>query len=199
MKIRTGKYLVFLTLTIIILLGAGTVTATEHFATNSSEIVRGLTETRPRALTRSFAVPQTRTVVVVEYDPVAKATQEMPVTETIGGPNVNLKIEFDLNSATIRTNSFRILSELLKALDDPQLTDKQIMLCGHTDALGPNAYNLDLSYKRALAVKSYLRANRNIKQNQFKVRGYGETLPIADNRIKSGRQKNRRVEIRIVE
>ena len=199
MKIKAGKYLIFLTMAIIILLGAGTVTAEEHFATSSAEIVRGLTETQPRALTRSFTVPRERTVVVVEYNPIENAAQKVQITETVGGPNVNLKVEFAFNSATINSDSYIILNELLKALDNPKLSNKQIMLCGHTDALGADAYNLNLSYKRALAVKSYLLANRNTKQSHIKVRGYGETLPIADNHIESGRQKNRRVEIRIVE
>ena len=197
--IKLRKNLIFLTLAIIISLGAGTITAAEQFATSSSEIVNSLTKNRPKALTRSFTVPQERTVVVVKHDPVANTGKKIQVTETVECPNVNLKIEFAFNSATINSNSYIILGELLKALDDPKLRDKQIMLCGHTDALGADAYNLDLSYKRALAVKSYLIANRNTKQNHIKVRGYGETVPIADNHSESGRQKNRRVEIRIVE
>ena len=65
-------------------------------------------------------------------------------------------------------------------------------LGGHSDSQGPEQFNLDLSRRRALAVRDYL-ASRGITVTQLAVAGYGEAQPIADNTTDEGRQKNRRV------
>jgi outer membrane protein OmpA-like peptidoglycan-associated protein len=65
-------------------------------------------------------------------------------------------------------------------------------LGGHSDSQGPEAFNVDLSRRRALAVRDYL-ASRGITVTQLAVAGYGEAQPIADNTTDEGRQQNRRV------
>jgi len=69
---------------------------------------------------------------------------------------------------------------------------------GHTDHIGPEAYNEKLSAQRAGAVAAYLRQH-GVAPDRLTVKGFGETRPVADNDTKEGRQRNRRVEIRLSE
>ena len=87
-------------------------------------------------------------------------------------------------------------------LDD--LTDKVkgitlevIIAVGHTDSVGSDAYNQKLSVRRAEAVKAYL-VSKGIEKNRVYTEGKGEKQPVADNKTKEGRAKNRRVEIEVV-
>jgi OmpA-OmpF porin, OOP family len=72
-----------------------------------------------------------------------------------------------------------------------------IIAIGHTDSIGSKAYNQKLSLRRANAVKAYL-VSKGIEANRVYTEGKGETQPIADNKTKEGRAKNRRVEIEVV-
>ena len=69
-----------------------------------------------------------------------------------------------------------------------------IVVEGHTDSQGGDAYNLDLSQKRAMTVRDYL-VSRGVSSDRVRAVGYGRVRPIADNRSAEGRAKNRRVEI----
>jgi OOP family OmpA-OmpF porin len=72
-----------------------------------------------------------------------------------------------------------------------------IIAVGHTDSVGADAYNQKLSVKRAEAVKAYL-VSKGIETNRVYTEGKGEAQPVADNKTKEGRAKNRRVEIEVV-
>ena len=67
---------------------------------------------------------------------------------------------------------------------------------GHTDSRGSNEYNMELSIRRANAVKNLL-LQRGVADSRIEVVGFGETMPVATNDTEAGRQKNRRVEIKI--
>jgi len=67
---------------------------------------------------------------------------------------------------------------------------------GYTDSKGSDTYNMDLSKRRANAVKNLL-VQRGVAENRIEVVGFGETMPVATNDTEAGRQKNRRVEIKI--
>ena len=69
-------------------------------------------------------------------------------------------------------------------------------MVGFTDSTGSDAYNQKLSERRAQAVKKYLVDSGYVKADMIMAEGRGETEPIADNKTKEGRFKNRRVEIR---
>jgi OOP family OmpA-OmpF porin len=72
-----------------------------------------------------------------------------------------------------------------------------IVAVGHTDSVGTDAYNQKLSERRAAAVKAYL-VSKGIAANRVYTEGKGEKSPVADNKTKEGRAKNRRVEIEVV-
>ena len=72
-----------------------------------------------------------------------------------------------------------------------------VELAGHTDNTGDAKTNLDLSNKRAMAVKDYL-VNRGIDAARLKAAGYGQTKPIDTNETDAGRQNNRRTELKIL-
>ena len=87
------------------------------------------------------------------------------------------------------------LDDLIAKVKDINL--EVIVAVGHTDASGPASYNQALSVKRAGAVKAYL-VSKGIDANRVYSEGKGETSPVADNSTRSGRSKNRRVEVEVV-
>lgn len=105
-------------------------------------------------------------------------------------------LEFETNQAIIRRESFASLNELATLLAGHP--GWKLSISGHTDDVGEEAFNLDLSKRRAEAVRDYL-AGRGIAAGRFYVSWYGESRPIADNLTEEGRQRNRRVEMKIVE
>lgn len=101
-------------------------------------------------------------------------------------------INFDYDSASIRTESGVVLDALFEGLQT--VSDSSIEIIGHTSSEGAEAYNQDLSQRRAAAVVAALAA-RGIAESRLSARGIGEAAPIADNRTEAGRSLNRRVEI----
>ena len=110
--------------------------------------------------------------------------------------SVSLKgdVSFDTNSATVRPALYSEIDRIAKVLQDYPNT--VIMIEGHTDSRGSDALNMELSRRRAEAVKS-LFVQRGIDPRRLEVVAYGASRPIASNDTDSGRQMNRRVEIKI--
>ncbi len=73
----------------------------------------------------------------------------------------------------------------------------ELVIEGHTDSIGPEVYNQDLSQRRASAIRNYLVKQFSYKPDRVKAEGFGESKPEADNSSFQGRQKNRRVEFRV--
>ena len=138
---------------------------------------------------------KTRSIKVLKKKKGVEVWETVKAQEKRTGGFVNLKIQFDVNSYTIRKGSYKILNELGKALSDPRLRERIITVNGHTDSDGKEKYNVRLSLNRAGAVKQYLIDHYNISQDQLKVVGYGESMPLKPNTSKENKQLNRRVEI----
>ena len=101
-------------------------------------------------------------------------------------------IHFDTGKATIKPDSKALLDQMAQGLKaNPAF---RVEVGGHTDNVGDAAANLSLSQARAQAVMAAL-ASRGIAANRMTAKGYGQTVPVADNRIEEGRGKNRRVEL----
>ncbi len=109
--------------------------------------------------------------------------------------SVNLKVEFDVNSYAIRPESYGLLLELAKALRSERLKGRSVVVRGHTDSDGEDAYNLALSLRRAEEVKRYLSSGFGVAEERLRVEGWGEARPFAPNDNPAGKQLNRRVEI----
>jgi len=136
-----------------------------------------------------------RGIKIVEERQGQIVEKTIVVFEKAPAHGVNLKIEFDVDSYSIRLESFKLLNELGKALTSEKLKEKGVIVKGHTDSDGEEAYNLKLSLNRALAVKLYLTSNFLISSSQLKVAGYGEGIPLVPNNTEKNKQINRRVEI----
>jgi outer membrane protein OmpA-like peptidoglycan-associated protein len=113
-----------------------------------------------------------------------------------GEINVRLTsdILFDYDSSALRPASRTTLTEL--ATNFAQYPDNQIIVEGHTDSAGSDAYNQRLSEQRAASVADYL-IDRGVRAGALTVYGFGEARPKSTNETAEGRQLNRRVEIHI--
>jgi outer membrane protein OmpA-like peptidoglycan-associated protein len=92
-------------------------------------------------------------------------------------PKIDLEIQFDYNSADISRNSVSAVQELGKALSDASLKGSTFVVAGHTDAIGSESYNQDLSERRADTIKRYLSEKYGIAGGNLVSVGYGKTKP----------------------
>jgi outer membrane protein OmpA-like peptidoglycan-associated protein len=90
-------------------------------------------------------------------------------------PNIDLEITFDYNSATISQKSMPSVQALGRALTSPDLKGSTFVVAGHTDAAGADAYNQDLSERRADAIKRYLVEKYGIAGADLVTVGYGKS------------------------
>jgi outer membrane protein OmpA-like peptidoglycan-associated protein len=104
-------------------------------------------------------------------------------------------INFDTGKSSITKDSEEALAAILAILDE--YPTAKFSIDGHTDSVGSAKSNKSLSEARALSVKQYLVSN-GVDEFRLSSMGYGEEKPIADNNTRSGRAKNRRVEINLV-
>lgn len=102
---------------------------------------------------------------------------------------------FDFDKAVLKAEGKAKLDDLVGKVKGINL--EVIIAVGHTDSTGADGYNQKLSVKRSEAVKAYL-VSKGIEKNRVYTEGKGEAQPVADNKTKEGRAKNRRVEIEVV-
>jgi outer membrane protein OmpA-like peptidoglycan-associated protein len=99
---------------------------------------------------------------------------------------------FDTGRSTLKPGADRDLDRLAQALKDNSNT--RVMIEGHTDSVGSDSYNEELSQRRAQAVADALRM-RGVASDRYEAKGLGKSFPVASNDTNAGRQQNRRVEI----
>ncbi len=150
-------------------------------------------------------------VARVEADAAAKAAEEhkrraadleksladLKATRTSRGMILTLgDVLFDTGKAELRRGAMQNLFQLVSFLrENPE---RELLVEGHTDSVGTDDYNLDLSRRRAQAVRAFLIDN-GIEARRIVATGFGEGYPIATNEDSSGRQHNRRVEVVILD
>jgi outer membrane protein OmpA-like peptidoglycan-associated protein len=194
------NYLFTLTLLLTVCVAAQVNAGEYGFETTSEGILDALTRPAPelrgptRSLTSSVGAG-TRAIVVVKKDHGKTVEETVVVSEAPPPHSVNIKIEFDFNSYAIRPESYALLNELGKALTNDRIKGKTLILKGHTDSDGSDAYNLPLSLNRALSVKNYLVGNFDVEPGCIQLFGYGEAMPLVPNINPQNRQMNRRVEV----
>jgi outer membrane protein OmpA-like peptidoglycan-associated protein len=125
-----------------------------------------------------------------------------PVAKQVESEQANVVAEirmnnvfFDFDKATLRSESRMELDRWVKMLKENPTVVLEIE--GHTDNIGDTNYNQRLSEKRVKSVAQYL-VEQGVASKRLETRGFGERKPIASNKTSEGRQKNRRVEVKII-
>ena len=119
----------------------------------------------------------------------APDTRNKLITE---GKFVTTGITFDVNSATIKPESYGTLKTIAQVLQDN--ADVRVKIIGHTDSDGEDNANINLSKKRSEAVKAVLGSDFGINSSRLDSDGKGESQPVGDNKTPEGKANNRRVE-----
>ena len=135
-------------------------------------------------------------VNVIESGDIVEA---LAVTRDIRGrasvrPRVRLPVDFEFNSAELKPEAKALLEKVGRALTAPDLETFRFSIEGHTDSIGGEDFNSNLSKRRAEVVRDYL-ANTGVDQMRLESIGLGEASPVDTNVTDEGRQHNRRVEI----
>jgi outer membrane protein OmpA-like peptidoglycan-associated protein len=177
-------------LTIGAALSFGVATAVAGDDVTEDQIVRALQPPPKKPLTRGLTIgPQTQTDSVATAEEGrfvqtirGRATRSLSLTEreeiaTIAKdkPKIDLEITFDYNSADISAKSLASVQALGRALTNPDLKGSTFIVAGHTDAAGGEAYNQDLSERRADAIKHYLTDKFGIAGSDLVTVGYGKS------------------------
>ena len=152
------------------------------------EIVRALAPAAKKPLTRGLSVgPQSEPAVTAEETKFVqkirgRSTRSLSNTEreeiaaiAKDKPNIDLEITFDYNSADIRAKSLASVQALGRALTSAELKGSTFIVAGHTDAAGGDAYNQELSERRADSIKRYLTDKFGIAGADLVTVGYGKS------------------------
>ena len=103
---------------------------------------------------------------------------------------------FETGKATLQPEAYKVVDELVEYLKRKE--DEKIEVGGHTDNVGKPEANMILSTNRANTVRTYL-LTKGIAPERVTFKGYGITVPIAENDTAEGRALNRRTEVKIIE
>lgn len=157
----------------------------------------GLTSCKSK---KKIVEKQPEMVEAVEEVRVVEVVKEAPYptpVKTEEGVKITFSSDllFATDSANLNEESKKALSELAKLMQKNK--KKDIRIDGYTDSTGTVEYNNALSIRRANSVKDYLEG-QGVSASRMSTKGYGKSNPIADNKTVEGRQKNRRVEIVIL-
>jgi len=129
--------------------------------------------------------------------PRPKVTDATAITSALAkgkDARVDLTVNFEFDSDRIKAEGHAQVLEIANALKSDELTNQRVLIEGHTDNVGNDNYNLDLSYRRAISVMRALTEQYGVDGNgRVQVKGFGEARPVADNDSEAGRAINRRV------
>jgi len=129
--------------------------------------------------------------------PIIETPTPTPTPAPVERKRIVLRgVNFDFNSSEIKPEFDPVLDEAVLILND--YPDLQVLISGHTDSIGSEQYNEALSIRRAESVFRYL-VNKGLNPERFRIEGFGELHPVADNNTEAGRAQNRRVELKVLE
>lgn len=169
----------------------------EAFATRISELARQQKIALARVQYQVVA-----TAGATEYTTRGIVRRIVEADEDDGGGGVDsrathtipARIEFAFNSADLTPRGRLDLDTFGEALLSSQMAERSLSLEGHTDSVGANEYNCDLSLRRAQAAREYLLKSFGVAAARVQLAAFGESRPIASNSSESSRHQNRRVE-----
>jgi OOP family OmpA-OmpF porin len=124
--------------------------------------------------------------------PVKPKPKPKPVAEKV---TLAADILFDFDKSVIKPDGKSKLDDLANKIKAINL--EVVIAIGHADSIGSDAYNQRLSVRRAESVKAYL-VSKGVEPNRIYTEGKGEKQPVASNKTREGRAKNRRVEIEVI-
>jgi OmpA-OmpF porin, OOP family len=124
--------------------------------------------------------------------PAPAKPKPAPVAEKV---TLAADVLFDFDKSVLKPEGKSKLDDLANKVKAINL--EVVIAIGHTDSIGSDAYNQKLSVRRAESVKAYL-VSKGVEPNRIYTEGKGEKQPVASNKTKEGRQKNRRVEIEVI-
>lgn len=128
-----------------------------------------------------------------QWRPRYCASEVVTVIETVAATQVSTQpIYFDFDKSDLRSNAKSTLRDVAQRVK--QQPNTNVMLTGHCDSIGSDAYNQALGMRRAESAKDYL-MEQGISESRLQTRSKGESDPAATNETSEGRQLNRRVEI----
>ena len=131
-----------------------------------------------------------------EVDELLSQLSDLKAKQTERGIVLTIgDVLFAFDKATLSPGAFRNVDKLAVFLK--KHPNRSVLIEGHTDNVGSDEYNLDLSEKRAETVKNALVA-KEVGEERVTTKGYGEKYPVASNNTSDGRQQNRRVEVVIL-
>lgn len=141
----------------------------------------------------------------LSVEDIVTALTPQPVTRDVRGvvvnpgttpapPSVSIRVQFAYDSTELNTETLLALKNLGNALGDPRLAALRFQIIGHTDAAGSDAYNLDLSQRRAMSVLDHMAFFYDLDRARFVAMGMGESELFDATQPESG--VNRRVEVR---
>jgi outer membrane protein OmpA-like peptidoglycan-associated protein len=173
----------FVTAGILLTMSAGLALAGDDVSADA--IVKAL---QPKPLTRSLSVAPAKDPTATSEEghiidglrnrrtrSLSAGEREEIASVAADKPNIDLEITFDYNSAEISTSSLPVVQALGNALTNPNLKGSTFMVAGHTDAAGGEAYNQELSERRADTIKRYLVDNFRIPSSDLITVGYGKS------------------------
>jgi OOP family OmpA-OmpF porin len=146
----------------------------------------------PEPVPEPIVEPTPEPVVVAPVETINEKEIQGTVVKTIVLTNKSLGFEF--NSAVVDIAGDAILENVAADIKANQDVNIKVLIAGHTDSIGSDAYNFALSQRRAQSVKDKLLA-KGVPNDRLFTKGYGEERPIATNQTAEGRAANRRVEI----
>lgn len=128
----------------------------------------------------------------VKAAPKPEPVKPKPVAEKV---TFAADVLFDFDKSVVKPEGKSKLDDLSGKVRGVNL--EVVIAIGHADSIGSDAYNQKLSVRRAESVKAYL-VSKGIEANRIYTEGKGEKQPVADNKTREGRAKNRRVEIEVI-
>ena len=143
--------------------------ATRGLSTGPQQPADAATKAKETSFVNTLRNRKTRSLSLGERQEIAELAASKP--------KIDLEIHFDYNSADISKGSLGAVQELGKALSATSLKGSTFVVAGHTDAIGGDAYNQDLSERRADTIKKYLTEKYGITGSDLVTVGYGKTRP----------------------
>ena len=170
----------------------GTWTPATALADCDGAIKPAMAAPAPAPAPAAAAAPPAPAPAAAPAAPVAPPLPPAPVSEKV---TFAADAFFDVAKWNLKPEGKAKLDDLVSKMGGINL--EVIIAVGHTDSDGSDAYNQKLSVRRSESVKAYL-VSKGIEKNRVYTEGKGEKQPVADNKTKEGKKKNRRVEIEVV-